>query len=205
MKYTSIATLLSIVATSLAKDIELYIKSDNDEVNNKGLGFIHEGAGINYAQVGDAAQNLNYNEETQLITEPVTVNGGAQTLDWPFGIDNGILQISVTINNPPKVTIGDDGSVSFEGSDSLYAKKNINDPYRYSEKSYFVVSENGDGAIPIKLVAKTEGSNNSTNTNNSTTSTTSAASSVSVIEGGAAVVNAGSFAAIAAAAVGLML
>ena len=49
-----------------------------------------------------------------------------------------------------KVDIAEDGTLSFDGSDSIGAAKNINDPYNYSKDSYAVV-KGGDGAIPIKL------------------------------------------------------
>lgn len=55
---------------------------------------------------------------------------------------------------PLKATIGDGGILSFTGSDSLFAKKDIHDPNDYSKNNFAVlIGGQGDG-IPFTIEAR---------------------------------------------------
>ncbi|EMG48331.1 putative cell wall protein, putative [Candida maltosa Xu316] len=154
MKFLTIASVLTLSSSALAaiREYQLFAQSDNEEVNGQGLSSIHEGAGINYVFLGSAAQTVNYDTDSQNIFADLEIAGG-QTARQSLVLEGGVLQLSVA-GEPLAVQIADDGAVTFPGSDGLAAAKNINDPYRYSENSFAVIS--GEG-IPISIVAKAVG------------------------------------------------
>ena len=146
---------LSSSALAAIKDIQLYAQSSNNEVNDFGISSRHEGAALNYLFLAapGVAENLKYDDETKTVyTE---LKAGSSTVRQPLNVGNTVLQLGGS-GDGTKVDIAEDGTLSFDGSDSIGAAKNINDPYNYSKDSYAVV-KGGDGAIPIKLVAKFTG------------------------------------------------
>lgn len=157
MKFLTAASLLTLSSSALAaiKDIQLYAQSSNNEVNDFGISSRHEGAALNYLFLAapGVAENLKYDDETKTVyTE---LKAGSSTVRQPLNVGNTVLQLGGS-GDGTKVDIAEDGTLSFDGSDSVGAAKNINDPYNYSKDSYAVV-KGGDGAIPIKLVAKFTG------------------------------------------------
>ena len=157
MKFLTAASLLTLSSSALAaiKDIQLYAQSSNNEVNDFGISSRHEGAALNYLFLAapGVAENLKYDDETKTVyTE---LKAGSSTVRQPLNVGNTVLQLGGS-GDGTKVDIAEDGTLSFDGSDSIGAAKNINDPYNYSKDSYAVV-KGGDGAIPIKLVAKFTG------------------------------------------------
>ncbi|KAG5418831.1 PGA30 [Candida metapsilosis] len=224
MRFFIPASLLALSSGSLAaiRQVQLLASSDNEEVNGKGLYSTHEGAGINYFFLG-AGQNLQYDDEARAVY--VTLGGNLPDVKQSLGFTGNVL--SLTVAEPLQVDIAENGTVTFPGSDALAAAKNINDPYRYSERVFAVVKADTDGSIPLKLTAKFGDAGNSTSSTETTTaeeqstteapsaettlveSSTSAAtpaetSSVSVIEDSAAAVGGAGLAAIAFAAAGLV-
>ncbi|EMG47018.1 PGA30 Cell wall protein PGA30 [Candida maltosa Xu316] len=149
MKFsTSIAAILSLTSTAFGAltQYRLVAESDNKDIDGKGLTFLHEGAGINYAFLSDTGVTVTYDDKTKLLYYPVSPQ-----LQFNFGVEGNIVQFSVT--PPAAVEIGTDGTVSFTGSDSVHAAKDINDPYQYSKGSFAVITEDKDGAIPFKISA----------------------------------------------------
>ena len=154
MKFLSIASLLTLSSSALAaiRQVQLFAQSDNEEINTFGLSSIHEGAGINYFFLAapGTAQTLQFDDETNNIFAEL---GSTPPARQYFVISGNILQLSVA-GEPLNVQIADDGLVSFPGSESIAAAKNINDPYRYSEEQFAVVTNGAEGSIPFKIVAK---------------------------------------------------
>ena len=159
MKFLTAASLLTLSSSALAaiKDIQLYAQSSNNEVNDFGISSQHEGAALNYLFLAapGVAQNLKYDDETKSIFAELKT--ASSTVRKPLNVGSTVLQLGGS-GDGVKVDIAEDGTLTFDGSDSVGAAKNINDPYNYSEDSYAVV-KGVDGAIPIKIVAKFTGDN----------------------------------------------
>lgn len=60
----------------------------------------------------------------------------------------------MSAGEPLKASIGDDGIVSFNGSQLLSVVKNINDPYGYSKDNFAVTVKDDHGGIPISIEAR---------------------------------------------------
>jgi hypothetical protein len=139
--------ILSSIAVAAVSEIELVADSSETSVNGLGLSSIHEGAGINYFLLGSGSETLKFDEETGTVYANLT-----DTITQYVSINSAnILQLSVLA--PQKVTVAD-GVVSVDGNESFFACKNINDPYRYTEKSFAILSKNGDGCFPMKIKIK---------------------------------------------------
>ncbi|KAK6892163.1 Cell wall protein RHD3 [Candida tropicalis] len=201
MKFLSILPLASVALASIS-NITLYVKSDNTEVNNLGVSSIHEGAAINYLFLGTNGQELQYDSDAKNIY--LMLQTASMDVPINFTVSGGIYQLSPGGSTP--VEISDDGELKFDGD--VYAAKNINDPYSYSERSFFLIDHETDGSIPIKLYAKF-GDDDETEEEEpeqqETTSTTSSNSTLSIssYEGAAAKVTYG-VAGMIAVAVGLI-
>ncbi|RCK59071.1 Cell wall protein PGA31 [Candida viswanathii] len=224
----SVASILALSPAALAavRKVQLFASSDNADVNDYGVSSVHEGAGVNYLFLAapGVAETVNYDDEKYILYLENSV--GEQVFSISQG--QGFLQYG---ESSVRVDIAEDGTVSFDGSDSVVAAKNVNDPYNRSEQDYFLVTQGGDGAIPVKIVAKFVDSEEASSSAEeeapassaepteapsssaaeepevSEAPSSSAASSVAAVssfEGSANVVGAGSFVAAAAAVAGLM-
>lgn len=180
--------ILSSIAVAAVSEIELVADSSETSVNGLGLSSIHEGAGINYFLLGSDSETLKFDEETGTVYANLT-----DTITQFVSISNNILQLSVF--TPQKVTVAD-GVVSVDGNDAFFACKNINDPYRYTEKSFAVLNKTSDGCFPMKIKVKSgEISSSSIAASSSTTASSSstAAPTISTTsDNGAVAKNAGS-------------
>ena len=160
MKYSSIALIFAFTSSALAavRQVQLFAESDNDEISGQGLSSIHEGAGTNYFFLGEAGQTLQYDDEARSLY--ITLNSQPPA-PQQLAFQGQFLALTVA-QGALSVDIQEDGSVSFDGSDSLYAAKNVDDPYRYSENSWAVVNTESDGAIPLRIQARFVGENEET-------------------------------------------
>lgn len=140
MHFKAVA-LLSAVNCALG--VSLVAVSDNDELNNKGLSSIHEGAGINYFFLGENGEDFTYDADknelsTKLGTLPTTV-----------GVEGSILINGVL--GPAEIK-EEDGKVTVNGIKQFYGCKNANDPYRYSQSSYMVTTDKSSGdCVPMEI------------------------------------------------------
>ncbi|CAK9441419.1 uncharacterized protein LODBEIA_P52870 [Lodderomyces beijingensis] len=150
MQFFKTVSLFALASQSFATltQIKLYAKSENQEIDGKGLYYTHEGAGINYFFVSttDDGAEVTYDDESKTIYSQVNPQ-----IRFQFSTEGDIVQLSVF--TPEAVEIGSDGVLSFNGSDALQAAKNISDPYSYSQDSYAVVVGDKGGA-PLQIVAK---------------------------------------------------
>lgn len=179
--------ILSSIAVAAVSEIELVADSSETSVNGLGLSSIHEGAGINYFLLGSGSETLKFDEETGTVYANLT-----DTITQFVSISDNILQLSVF--SPQKVTVAD-GVVSVDGNDAFFACKNINDPYRYTEKSFAVLNKTSDGCFPMKIKVKSgEISSSSIAASSSTkaSSSTAAPTISTTSDNGAVAKNAGS-------------
>ncbi|KAI3406857.1 hypothetical protein KGF56_000318 [Candida oxycetoniae] len=151
MKFLQSVSLLALASQSLAalSQIQLFAKSENKEIDGKGLYYTHEGAGINYFFISteESSPQLTYDDVSKEIYRQISPQ-----IRFQFSKESDIVQLSVF--SPETVEIKEDGLLTFTGSDTLYAAKNINDPYRYSENAYAVVVGDSFGGVPLEIVAK---------------------------------------------------
>ncbi|RCK62587.1 Cell wall protein PGA30 [Candida viswanathii] len=154
MKFLTAASLLTLSSSALAaiRQVQLFAQSSNQEINNFGISSLHEGAGINYLFLAapGTAQTLQFDDATNTIFVDL---GSQPPARQSLVVAGNIVQLSVA-GEPLNVQIAEDGLVSFPGSDSIAAAKNINDPYRYSEELFAVVTNGAEGSIPFQIVAK---------------------------------------------------
>lgn len=213
MRFTSVLLLASSALAAIVP-VRLVAHSDNDEINGMGISSIHEGAGINYMFLASQGQELQYDDGARVLFIQPTPE-----LRQYFAIDGGIVQMTVAAQ-PLAVSFGDDGAAIFDGDATIYAQKNINDPYRYSETSFFLVSHPEgapEGAIPLRIFRADGGEppapeSSPEPTPQPTPEPTPEVSprppandtTISSFEGSGALVK-GSFGAVAALAVGLLL
>lgn len=197
---------------AVAEDVTLFIKSDNSEVNGNSISFYHEGAGISYGFLGTSAESitLSYDESTGSLLD---TNSGF-TFPIPFGVSNNFVQVSVL---EPGATFSFDGNTLLANGtgDVFYACKNVNDPYRYSEKSYALMYYPSDAptdCIPVNIVNRPGAASSalvfyssSSTTLESSSATPSSTGTISSFTGaGANIAPAGAFAAIAGIAAALI-
>ncbi|GME82534.1 unnamed protein product [Ambrosiozyma monospora] len=164
-----------MVSKALADEtVQLFVKSDNSALSDKGLNAPHEGAGINYffANTGNGA-SLDLNYDGSSLTVPLTVNGD-ETVNQYFSVADGIASLAPE-DKVTGFTFAEDGTLEYNGSaDGFEACKNVNDPYQYSTTSYAIVygSSSGSDCVPIKLYKK-GGSSSSSASSSEAASTTS--------------------------------
>lgn len=139
MKFSTKAlgiTLLAAVANALTLTIT---DSTNESLNGLGLSSIHEGAAINYFLLGSTPEELTYGDGK--------IYKSYGELTYYFNYASNIVQLSVV--DAPTISITD-GKINL--GQQLYACKNINDPYNYSEQSFFVtVGELGTECYPVSI------------------------------------------------------
>lgn len=172
MKFT--LAILSTLATVLAADYDLYLSSDNSDLNNQGLGGMHEGAGINYIAVRGSPLRVSWDRYNRTFTSH---NQGDLTTTLSVNEGN-FLQDSVT---EPGAFDLINYNVIYDGSDTFYACKNVNDPYNYSKETYLILSSNSVGDCEaVKIVAEAvESSSSSAPSSAPSASASSAPSSFS--------------------------
>ncbi|GMG54511.1 unnamed protein product [Ambrosiozyma monospora] len=147
MKFTLSAVSLALITRALADEtVQLYIKSDNSDLSDKGISSLHEGAGINYFFAASSGQDLTYTG-TSLTSNQI---GYPQ-----FFTPDTFVQLSVA-DEVTGLTFADDGTLQYNGSeDGFQACKNVNDPYRYSQSSYAIMYKSSSGdCVDIKLYKK---------------------------------------------------
>ncbi|CCH44585.1 putative secreted protein [Wickerhamomyces ciferrii] len=161
---TLLATAVALTGATAAaiqnSTVKFTIESPNQDVNNKGLSSIHEGAAINYFFAGEASEAFGFDTKTGVISKTVEI-GGNQSYEEFFGIQQGgnfqSLQTSPTQDNTKWAV--DNGYLTGNGSDSFFAVKGTNDPYNYSEESYQIgiVAPHAPNVykevVPIKIKA----------------------------------------------------
>lgn len=146
MKFT--LAILTTLATVLAADYDLHLSSDNSDLNNQGLEGMHEGAGISYIAVRGSPLRVSWDRYNRTFTSH---NQGDLTTTLSVNEGN-FLQDSVT--QPGQFELIN-YNVVYDGSDTFYACKNVNDPYNYSKDTYLILQSNSTGDCePVKIVAE---------------------------------------------------
>lgn len=149
---------------------------DNDsEVAGMKLTSIHEGAGIEYAFLGNTSRDFNFNESNNdlYFLVPARDEFGNTTFQQSLYVDlgeddlnSGVVQF--TIGGQSYVSIDDEGLIRVRNSNAFFACKNIPElaGYTNSVKNWAVMLYPYGGApdtcVYIKLVAEGWGSSNST-------------------------------------------
>ncbi|CCG25457.1 hypothetical protein CORT_0C00800 [Candida orthopsilosis Co 90-125] len=154
MQFFKSISVLALAAQAMAglSQYQFFAKTDNKDLDGHGLYYIHEGAAINYYFLSNStdpssASVVTYDDETQEFYYQVSPQ-----IKFVFTVSGGILQLSA--GEPLKASIGDDGIVSFNGSELLSVVKNINDPYGYSKDNFAVTVKDDHGGIPISIEAR---------------------------------------------------
>ena len=150
MKFLAILSLSSSALATISS-IQLFAKSDDSKVDGLGLYSKHEGAAIDYLFLGKNGADLKYDDEKKQIFQELKTS--SITVRQLFTLGGDVYEVGATDNFIP-VTINKDGTLSFTGDDKVYASKNVNDPYRYSESEYAVSNKKTDDSAPITIVAK---------------------------------------------------
>lgn len=218
MLLKNVLAISATAAIATGEDVYLYVKSSNSEINGNSLSSLHEGAGINYFFLGTAsASALTYDSDMK------TIYSSYAGLTQYFTVYEGFTGLTV-IGPNAELTFDDNNTLLINGtSDSLYACKNTNDPYRYSEREYGLMHYSADApseCIALSIVngdavssssAAPSGSASATTTTAAETTTvstscTSTAPAASTYTGAAnQYAPAGAFAAFAAAAAAALL
>lgn len=156
---------LTLAAASLvaADKKYLFIKSEQSDLDGNSLGFMHEGAGINYAFLGTASSTtaLDYDESTGELTQPLSGDNVQYLAASQY--------VALTVTGPNgEFTFDDDNTLLFNGTaDGFYACKNTGDPYNYSTQSYelmYYASDAPSDCVAVTLVNKPSGGSSSTTT-----------------------------------------
>lgn len=144
MKLSTIALLTSTAIA--AETLDLEIVSDNSELKGKGIQALHEGAGISYFGVSDyLGEEFSYDADKKLLTQ----TQGSYTAN--FGVSGNYLAIGPAVT-PSDVTFDDAGNLEFD--EQLYACKELNDPYRYFNDRYGVVTGEAPNDTCVKIGLK---------------------------------------------------
>ena len=154
MQFFKPLSILAIATQALAEvtRYQFFVKSDNKEIDGHGLYHIKEIDPVEYYFISNnnadtAASVVEYDDVQQEFF--VEVKPGIKEFVRNVG---DILQFRP--GPPLKATIGDGGILSFTGSDSLFAKKDIHDPNDYSKNHFAVLSGGqGDGS-PFTIEAR---------------------------------------------------
>ncbi|CCH40889.1 putative membrane protein [Wickerhamomyces ciferrii] len=161
---TLLATAVALTGASAAaiqSSIRFNIESENQEVNNKGLSSIHEGAAINYFFAGEGSESFDFDYKTGVISKKVEIADN-QSYEEFFTIQEGgsgfhTLQTSPSYDNTKWAV--ENGYLTGNGSDTFFAVKGTNDPYNYSKESFQigVMAPHSpniyDAVVPIKIKA----------------------------------------------------
>lgn len=204
---------LTAIASTLvaASALQLKAVSSSSDVNDAGVSSIHEGAAINYVQLGNPnnpnnGESYEYDGSQGTITNDL--GGVLSNAELGFGpsSDKGAVLIFGAYSTTGKFTFDSEKYLEVNGSaDNFYACKNINDPYSYSERTYFVLystTELTDDCESVKLQQVGSGSNS---TSASSTGVAPAATSTTAVVVGAAAIPTAAAAAFGAAAMAMLL
>jgi hypothetical protein len=148
MKFSILSALVAVASAS-----QIQLNTQLRSTYYTGLSSVHEGAGINYFQVGPVSQNLTYNQSSGEVY--MSINAGDQSsykmaLIIPF--DNSTtdfpqLQLSVTQGEDIFWSVEGGKLVGTDSSGNevhFYAGKNTGDPYNYSKNSFLVGGTTGN-------------------------------------------------------------
>ncbi|KAI5968909.1 hypothetical protein KGF57_000024 [Candida theae] len=154
MQFLKSLSILAVAAQAMAglSQYQFFAKAGDKELDGHGLYYTHEGAAINYYFISNsddpsAASVVTYDDVNQEFYYQVNPQ-----IRFVLSTVGDILQLGA--GEPLKTTIGDDGILSFNGSQYLDARKGINDPYGYSEDNFAVTVKNDHGGIPISIEAR---------------------------------------------------
>lgn len=156
MKSTSIR-FLTIASVALADyNVSFVTESSNTELSNKGLTYLHEGAGINVVFLSQKGSVLTYAEDYNEFYLPVSVDSenGPEVKKWNLtvpatgGINFYPLSVGVAGGTPVLVK---DNYLTVNGSSTLYAAKGLKDAYGYSKKSYELLATKIPNSHPLKV------------------------------------------------------
>lgn len=203
---------LTAVASTLvaASALQLKAVSSSSNVNDAGVSSIHEGAALNWVELGNP-NNPNQGESYEYDASEGTLTNdlGGVLSNTQLGFSNagkGSVLVFGAYDTTGKFTFDSEKYLEVNGSaDHFYACKNINDPYNYSEQSYFVLystSELTDDCESIKLQEVGSGSNS---TSASSSGVAPAATSTTAAVVGAAAIPTAAAAAFGAAAMAMLL
>ena len=156
MKF-GLSTILAASSLALADyNVSLVTESANDEINNKGLTGLHEGAGFNYLFLSNGASTeaeaFAFSPESSKVYQPTHVTGvdGPYVSKWNLTQYPGGDAILAGVLGGPQVLVKNN-YLTVNGSSTFYAAKNTSDPYGYSKRSYQLVARNTTNAIPLKV------------------------------------------------------
>lgn len=156
MKF-GLSTILAASSLALADyNVSLVTESANDEINNKGLAALHEGAGINYLFLSNGASTeaeaFAFSPESGKVYQPTHVTGvdGPYVSKWNLTQYPGADAILAGVIGGPQVLVKNN-YLTVNGSSTFYAAKNTSDPYGYSKRSYQLVARNTTNAVPLKV------------------------------------------------------
>lgn len=150
MKFLAILSLSSSALATISS-IQLFAKSSDSKVDGLGLYSKHEGAAIDYLFLSKNGADLKYDDEKKQIYQELKT--ASLTVRQLFTLGGDVYELGATDNFIP-VTINKDGTLSFTGDDKVFASKNVNDPYSYSNSEYAVSNKQTDDSAPITIVAK---------------------------------------------------
>lgn len=219
MLFKNILAISATAAVATAESVYLYVKSSNSEINGNSLASYHEGAGINYFFLGSGpASALTYDSDKK------TIYSSDSGFNQYFTVYEGAGYTGLTVMGPnAELTFDDKKTLLINGtSDALYACKNTNDPYNYSNKVYelmYFTADAPSGCVSLSIVnggaasssaapssAASATTTTSAETTTVSTSCTSSAPAASTYTDAAnQYAPAGAFAAIAAAAAAALL
>lgn len=153
LKFATFASLLSV-----SYGFTLSAKSDDQDIDGKQVLGYHEGAGIDYAFLGDKGVDFTLDGETLSFSPP-----GA-----PYAENMAVSEDSViTLSPKEKGSASFDGDVlSLDGSDSFYACHDVKEMsgYTYSKTDWAITQFKGDapdGCKAMKLVKSGDDSSDS--------------------------------------------
>lgn len=144
-------SIIAFAAQTLAAKTryQFFAKSEYDEINGHGLTFLPEGDAIDYFFVQNdgstAASILTYNDEQQEFYFQVTPN-------LKLGLTKGGDILLLSLGTPLKADIGEDGIVTFDGSDKLHAVLHLH--ISNTGDNYAVIVGNFKGGFPFTIEAK---------------------------------------------------
>lgn len=140
MKFSAIS-FSALVSLASAVSIQLTAQVANTDYT--GLFSVHEGAGINFVQVGASSQTLDYDVEASVIsfssgpgiTQPMIIPTVDPSTGFPFlqlSVAGGAEVYWAVCNGKLIGTTADGKDVTF------YAAKNVSDPYNYSKNAFLI-------------------------------------------------------------------
>lgn len=166
MKFTFVSFLASLSAALADYNVSFVTESSSEDVNGKGLTFLHEGAGFSAAFLADSGSELTYAEGSSELYLPISVTTASGPLfeKWNLTVpqteDLKYYPLQIGVLGGTFVTV-EDNYLSFNGSTTLYAAKNLGDVYGYSKSSYELIATNVAGAYALKVKVQSGGTSSS--------------------------------------------